>query len=235
MENRKKILDELRWLESSLPGESYPGPFSVPEGYFENLAANILSKVKGQELSARDEILELSPLLASLERKMPFDLPLDYFEQPVERFTVNQQEDPRSAILELVERITPYEVPYDYFDGLPERILRKVKPGGMLVNRKKGWMRMSVAAVLFGIVLISGLLILDNSKNNTVTVAAQLKNVSNQELDEFLKTSTMAPTSESAETATAAPEVKKLLNDVADKELEKFLSEIPSDDLYAIN
>ena len=235
MENRKNIKDELKGLESSLPGESSPGPFSVPEGYFNNLAGNILSRIQEQQLSARDEINSISPLLASIDRKMPYAVPQGYFEQSVDQLAILQSDDPKSAILELVERVTPYEVPYDYFDELPSRILRKVSPRGSVITMKRGWMKMSVAAVLLGIILVSGLWFLDSKNNNTATVAAQLKNVSNQELEEFLKTSSALPTTESVETATASTEVKKLLNDVADKELEKFLNEIPSDDLYAIN
>lgn len=237
MENRKNIKDELKGLESSLPGDSNPGPFSVPEGYFDNLAGNILSRIHGQQLSAREEINSLSPLLASIDRKMPYAVPQGYFEESVDQLAILQQGDPKSAILDLVERVTPYEVPYDYFDELPSRIMRKVNPRGSVITMKRGWMKMSVAATLLGIILISGFWFLESQKNNSATVAAQLKNVTNQELDEFLKTSTGLPNSESVGTATetAATEVKNLLNDVADKELEKFLSEIPSDDLYAIN
>jgi hypothetical protein len=235
MENRKKIQEELKGLESSLPGTNNPGPFSVPEGYFDTLAGNILARIKVDSMSAQDEIKNLSPLLASLDKKMPFEVPQGYFEETVGQSGLFYQDDPKSAILELVERVTPYEVPYDYFDELPGRILRKVKPAGKMVKMGRSWMKMSVAAVLLGIIMVSGLWFLNNSKNNTVTIAAQLKNVSNKELDEFLNNSAIVPTTESAETAVAAPEVKKLLNDVADKELEKFLSEIPSDDLYALN
>ena len=234
MENRKKINDELKGLESSLPGESNPGPFSVPEGYFDNLAGNILARIQGQELSARDEIENLSPLLASINRETPFTVPQGYFDEKIDQLPMFQ-DDPRSAILELVERITPYHVPYDYFDELPSRILRKVSPRGSVINRKTSWMRMTVAATLLGIILVSGLWFLDSQKNKNVTLAAQMKNVTNQELDEFIMNSTLVPSTESAETASATTEVKKLLNDVADNELEKFLNEVPSDDLYVIN
>ena len=153
MENRKNIKDELKGLESSLPGESNPGPFSVPEGYFDNLAGNILARIHGQELSARDEIQTLSPLLAYINRETPYTVPQGYFDEKMDQLAMFQ-DDPRSAILELVERVTPYHVPYDYFDELPSRILRKVNPRGSVITRKTSWMRMSVAAVLLGIVLV---------------------------------------------------------------------------------
>jgi hypothetical protein len=235
MNNRKKINEELNGMESSLPGDTNPGPFSVPEGYFDNLAGNIMARIQGTELSAREEIQSLSPLLANLDRKMLFSIPQDYFENNLETMPVLTGEDPDSAILKLVEKVTPYEVPFDYFEQLPSSILKRIKPATPVITMKRGWMRMAVAAVFFGIIMVSGFWIIDNQKQKDATVAAQLKNVSNQELDAFIKNRIVLPSSEGAQDATAATEVKNLLIDVADKELENFLNEVPSDELYAIN
>jgi hypothetical protein len=55
-------------------------PFSVPEGYFDGLSANILSKIKETEHeSVSAELQRISPRLADLERKVPFSLPENYF------------------------------------------------------------------------------------------------------------------------------------------------------------
>jgi hypothetical protein len=233
MNNRKKINEELNGLESSLPGEGNPGPFSVPEGYFENLAGNIMAKIQGSELSPLEEIQSLSPLLAGLERKMPYAVPTGFFENNLELIPVLTGEDPRSAILELVEKVTPYEVPYDYFERFPASVLKKIRPETPVIQIKRGWMRMAVAAVFFGIIM--GFWIIDNQKQKDATVAAQLKNVSNQELDAFIKNRIVLPSPDAADNATASTEVKNLLNDVADKELENFLNEVPSDEMFAVN
>lgn len=55
-------------------------PQDVPAGYFDNLASGILSRIKSGEQSARDEISQLSPLLAAASRQMPNDVPVGYFE-----------------------------------------------------------------------------------------------------------------------------------------------------------
>lgn len=56
-------------------------PFSVPEGYFDGLSANILSKIKETEDdSVTAELLKISPVLAGFERKNPFIVPENYFE-----------------------------------------------------------------------------------------------------------------------------------------------------------
>lgn len=56
-------------------------PFSVPEGYFDGLSANILSKIKEtEEDSVRAELQKISPALAGFDRKTPFIVPENYFE-----------------------------------------------------------------------------------------------------------------------------------------------------------
>jgi len=63
----------------SVAGKSTP--FEVPEGYFNSLSESILSKIKTrQELSAADEIKELSPVLASISRTNVYSVPQGYFD-----------------------------------------------------------------------------------------------------------------------------------------------------------
>jgi hypothetical protein len=60
---------------------SFLTPFSVPEGYFDGLSANILSRIKetGDD-SITAELQKISPVLAGFERKIPFIVPENYFE-----------------------------------------------------------------------------------------------------------------------------------------------------------
>lgn len=63
-------------------------PFEVPQGYFNNLSDSILSKIKSQqELSAADEIKDLSPLLSSITRANVYTLPEGYFERVADQLT----------------------------------------------------------------------------------------------------------------------------------------------------
>jgi hypothetical protein len=85
MKQRNNILQELQELNSSL-GEIQAGmAYSVPAGYFENLAELVLLKIKEAEVPPAKEIETLSPLLSRASRKMPFEVPGGYFEQPVQR------------------------------------------------------------------------------------------------------------------------------------------------------
>lgn len=58
--------------------------FSVPEGYFDGLAAQVLNKVKANEKS-ENELAEFAPVLAGIDRTMPYTVPQGYFENLVAR------------------------------------------------------------------------------------------------------------------------------------------------------
>ena len=57
--------------------------FTVPEGYFDNLAANVLQKIKEEEQPALSEIAALSPVIAGIGNRNIFTVPEGYFEQNV--------------------------------------------------------------------------------------------------------------------------------------------------------
>jgi hypothetical protein len=231
----KNIHEELKGLNSALPGTDKATPYSVPEGYFEGLASAVLARVKENELSAKEEILTLSPLLASIERTMPYQLPAGYFEQTIELLPVLTGEDQRSAILELVEQQTPFEVPDGYFDQLPGKLLDRTSRRTPVVHIRKNWMRMAVAAVFAGIIFLSGYYFIDARNNSSLTIEKQLSSVSTQELEEFIQSTSIVSGREVVIRPENTKEVKSLLNDVADTELDDFLQQVPDVDLLSFN
>lgn len=70
--------------------EAYPASFAqeetaftgdVPEGYFSGLADSIMAKIKvAAEVSAADEIRELSPMLYSIQGENVYQVPAGYFD-----------------------------------------------------------------------------------------------------------------------------------------------------------
>jgi hypothetical protein len=230
----KNINEELKGLNSALPEEK-ANPYAVPEGYFEGLASAVLARVKENELSAKDEILSLSPLLASIERTLPYQLPAGYFDQNIELLPLLTGEDQRSAILELVEQQTPYEVPDGYFEQLPSEVLARTARKTPVVHIRKKWMRMAVAAVFAGIIALSGFYFLDARNNNSLSIEKQLSSVSTQELEEFIQSASILSGKEVAISPENTREVLSLLNDVADTELDDFLQQLPDVDLLSFN
>ena len=255
MADQDNIQDELRSLNSGLPGSnSQHPPFSVPEGYFDGLAASILAKVKAQTLSPADELQELSPLLAGISKQMPYSLPAGYFDENMATlpFLTGETE---SMVLKAIGKELPYTVPQGYFENLPEQVLEKLSsPKAKLVPLfARRWMRAAVAAVVGGVMLIGGYRLLNTQENeepaaenrqladttgkmvasnNQSSVVQDIKQASTEELDAFIKSVPLNTGKISAVVAkqTDQKKVKELLKDVSVKEIDNFLEQLPSAD-----
>ena len=226
------IQDELNELKSSLTAGTGP-VFNLPEGYFENFPRLMLERIKAGGSEAREEISEISPLLASISRKMPHSVPEHYFEEAA-------LPTGSDTFLQGISKSMPYDVPAYYFEDLPDAILSRVwKPKAKVVTLRRRVMRLAVAAVITGLVAVSGWMIFGQKDGVSVTqteqwVAQKLDDVSNQDLEEFINTADLDNASEPI-AAGQKPEVKTMLNDVSDTELESFLAQIPEDEELSIN
>lgn len=249
MKDPNNIQDELRDMNSNLPGQNSQNPFSVPEGYFDGLAASILAKVKGQSATAAAELQELSPLLASISKQMPYSLPAGYFEENLSALPAFAGET-ESPVLEAIGKKQPYTVPQDYFDNLPQQVLAKVaQPKANVVPLfSRTWMRAAVAAAMIGIVFLSGYQYFnsggddqtasqqpaDTSQNwmarNMHPVVRDIQKASTRDLEEFMNTVPVAPKQETAAKPAEKTEVKNLLKDVSVKEIDAFLEQLPTAD-----
>ena len=63
---------------------------TVPEGYFNSLAGNILSKIHALENDVTAELKEISPLLAGIDNKETYTAPQGYFDEL--KFVEKQQD-----------------------------------------------------------------------------------------------------------------------------------------------
>ena len=243
MNSRNNIKDELKELNSQLPLEKGAELYSVPKGYFDRFADLMLQKVKGEQaISAAEELASLSPLLAGLSKRMPFNVPRGYFSQNIEDVSAVVNEEVLPDFLQGNKQM-PYTVPVGYFENFPDLILKKVNPKQakvISIDSARKWMRYAVAAVTIGIITMGSVLYFGNNQSVDPAsqpqewVAKQLKNVPDKELDEFINTAAVSTT---AIAKTEKTEVRKLLKDIPDTELDKFLDEvsIDNDELSAIN
>ena len=228
--------DELRGLNSSLPSDNKE-TFSVPDGYFDGLATAVLAKIKSIESKgAAEEIAELSPLLAGLPRKMPYSVPEGFFESSLNDVPVLMSDKEDSAVLTYIGKDLPYSVPDDYFDNLAGQVLAIVAPKRAkvipIVRRK--WMRMATAAMVFGVIGLSGIVYFTGN-DSPKDPMAQIKTASTSDLDAFLKnTDANLLGSTTAQSPSKNNEVKEMLKNVPDNELNAFLSEVPSDDVESL-
>lgn len=238
MNNRNTIQDELNGLNSDLASNASGTPFSVPEGYFEGLANAVLAKIKGdQVVSASEEIAQLSPLLAGIS-KLPYSVPENYFQSNLETLPFVISDNEESVVLSFVEKQMPYEVPTGYFANLPEQVIEKVDngktPGRVVPFMKRKWMRLAVAAVMAGVITISGIAYFNGRSGGSaanVPVAVELKKASTEDLKQFIKNTDVSVTDQTQLTAknNTKPD-QKIFKDVSDNDLQAFLDQVPTED-----
>ncbi|MEP6748744.1 MAG: hypothetical protein ABJB86_13525 [Bacteroidota bacterium] len=230
--------------------------YQVPENYFESLAENILNRIKAQENDAKDELELLSPLLGKIGKKTPFTSPENYFTDFSENvmagvkaveFVNEELENLSPTMLELKSKQV-YEVPEGYFDTNPAIILDKAKqqqPAKVLsVNFGRKIMKYAAAAIITGMIGLSGYLYLGNSVSKPPVASSKLgfdssfAKVSDQDIENFLDnnaitladigTDTSIGTDSSNTVSTDgmnANDSKDLLADISDEELQKYVDQ----------
>ena len=206
--------EELTYLSPFLSNVSKEIPYTVPAGFFQNLSDEVLKKISEHEdylrkesfgQTSEEEIGSLSPLLSSLKNKNPYSAPAGYFEA-LETKAVRQSAD-----------------------SFGEKKETKVIS---LTNRR--WYRLAVAAVVIGILVISGLLFIN--RNNKVTIAKNpgkwieknvVDKVNKDKIDEFVTLANDDNNEKVDEQSDAAKkaEIKELMKDVPEKEIEAFLND----------
>lgn len=238
MESSNNILKELQELSPVL-ASSYPVPlpYSIPAGYFEQLAPAIQFIVKDNDVPADEELGQLSPLLKSISKTPPFHLPEGYFSDLSENTVaetkavafVQEELDDFSTLLNPLKNAPVYEVPAGYFEQLPAAILHKVREGASakvvkipLLKR----MRKYAAAAVVALVLVSGGWWFLNSNSGSSTVsAAGIEKVSDDELVHFLEDQVITPENNNtgiAATSVDASSVQDLFSEVSDEELQQY-------------
>jgi hypothetical protein len=145
-------------------------------------------------------------------------------------------------------------VPDGYFEQVPQQILSTLaRPKAKLVPFfSRTWMKAAVAAMIGGIIFLGGYRLLHNPEEtmpadmakqsadttrnlvakNRTNVTQEMKNISTEELDEFMKTVPYqaAKKQKSAFQPKQEKDIEELLKDVSQKEIDAFLDAIPTAD-----
>lgn len=246
-------MNELGDLGSSLSNHTPQNIFEVPHGYFEGFATHLLNRIKALEAkNASEEITALSPLLAGINKRNPYSVPDGYFNRMEQKMTEGIQEHPDyqtaeeelnaiSTLLNGLTKTTPYSVPEGYFENLGTAISKNVKKktGAKIVSLSNHRLyRYAAAAVITGIILLGGVLYLNqqNRQNNNPVEAGkawskiekQVEKISDKELKDFVQltnTSDLSTQESIANKSIASEDVNNLLKDISDKELQDFLDQ----------
>ena len=244
MNSRNAIQQELDDLGSSLPFNNYEQPvFTVPDGFFENFAVSVWAKIKSQHsMNATEELNTLSPLLAAIPKLTPFSVPENYFSNLATGLpALVNEEAALPGLLQSHTKQMPYIVPDGYFDGLAAQVAAKVaKPKAKVVSLSARVMRYAVAAALIGVMAVGGIFYLNGSRNSLdpdtqseAWIAQKLKNVTNSDLEAFLRTADTGFNSKGLAQKGNKAEVRQMLRDVSTTELDAFLKELPADNEFS--
>jgi hypothetical protein len=213
-------------------------------GYFEGLADQILNRIKALEATtAKEELTYLSPLLSNISKEMPYAVPAGFFQNLSDEVlrNISGHEDYQtskeeigslSPLLSSLKNKNPYSVPAGYFEALGSKAEKKETKVISITRRR--WYRLAVAAVVIGILVITGLLFIN--RNNKVTIAKNpgkwieknvVDKVNKDKIDEFVTLANDDNNEKVDDQSEAAKkaEIKELMKDVPEKEIEAFLND----------
>ncbi len=245
MTQKENILQELIELKSALANVTPQNVYTVPVGYFEGLATQVLNRIKAFEaINANEELKYLSPSFSNVSRQIPYTVPAGYFEGLAENMmqlvresndyqTAKEELETLSPLLSGMNKILPYSVPQGYFENLIEE---KNKPAAKVISiTHRRWFKYAAAAVVTGFIVLAGF-IYSNSRNAVdpveqpyAWVKKNIKKVDKADIDAFVKLADEELTNQTAvATSPLKPgEIKELMKDISDKEIQDFLDATP--------
>lgn len=204
MNRRKEILEELTDAAPKLADIDNQHPYRAPAGYFENLPAMIMLRIKTENAgSVQEEMDMISPLLGGLSKKMPFSTPQGYFES-----------------------LTPAMAP-SYAQAKPARVVRMFQP-------RRTFRMAAAAVSIGIIGLAAWMFFKPVETQYAVKpdteVQGELKNKVNQlsenELANFVESATVITSYDNNSTGEInEDDVMLMLADVPDTELEKYVDQ----------
>ena len=252
MTQKDNILQELKELNSSLVNLSKQNVYSVPVNYFDGLAAQVLKRIKALEaIDAKEELSHLSPLLKSISKETLYTFPVGYFETLADNVmtTVRESNDYQTAEEELeslspllsgLKKANPYTVPVGYFENITSEENKPATKVISLVSRK--WFRYAAAAVVTGLIVLSGFLFLNKNNGNAEPgskVMAKITNdVKNMDIDQqddlidFIDAGLNGKESAQLKSDNKSTEIKDMLIGISDEELNDFQEQ--SEDIQAV-
>lgn len=246
MTQNNNILQELNELGSSLAEVTPQNIYTVPDGYFDGLAQQVMNRIKLLEAENTEEELKLlSPMLASISKQMPYSVPSGYFDNLEEKMmqsvregsdyqTAEEEINTLSPLLGGLNKQMPYSLPQNYFEALAgdinSRLNNKTETKIVSISSRK-WLRYAAAAVVVGVIALAGFLYTNLNSNPARSFAKfekklnkEIKKTSDKELNEFIQSTGL--NGDEAVQVNSKDEVKDMLKDVPDTELKKFLEEI---------
>jgi len=240
MTNRNDILNELKELGSNLSVTPFENIYTVPAGYFEGFASQMLARVKAIDaIDARDELNYLSPFLKNLSKENPYKAPIGYFDGLEERMmnvvrgssdyqTTDEELESLSPLLQGLKKENPYTVPQGYFENLSVPVIAQTETRVVSITSRK-WYRYAAAAVVIGMIAIVGIKMINTERiggpigNSHAWVEKNVKKVSTDKINEFIELASKEKNESVA--INKSDDMKDLIKDIPENEIQNFLNE----------
>lgn len=178
------VQEELETLSPLLAGAPKALPFSVSASYFTTLPTQILHKINTQELAELPRITPLSAPAAAYFEQLPHQIM-----QAVHAADVEEELAELSPLLADIPRHFPMNAPAGYFEQLSGQILQHTTvPVIVRMRPRRNYLQWAVAACLLGLVSTSALLLVKKHTPATTVQEPGLADVSDQEIEDYLKT-----------------------------------------------
>ncbi len=227
MNENNQIQKELAELNSLLANSGREQVYTVPLGYFDTLAEQVIKRIKaGKMESAADEIATLSPLLGSLKAVNPYSVPAGYFgtlETSLSADNAREELAILSPLLSSLDKKMPYSVPAGYFENLLAK--PKAKVVGIFHTRL---FRMAAAAVITGILLMSGFYIFNGRSVDKAPMAKfsrdvkKMNDTQKDNLIDFIDAGLTGKEQAHNNAEVKTNEIRALLHDIPADELKDF-------------
>jgi hypothetical protein len=230
MNENNHIQIELAELNSYLAGTGREQVYTVPAGYFEDLAGLVLKRIKALETdNASDEIATLSPALKALKGMNPYAVPAGYFESlessSLSEDHLSSKEEIRqlSPLLNSIDRNGPYTVPAGYFEN------NKPQTKGKVISMFQArWFRMAVAAMIAGVFVLTGFYIFNGRITDKAPMAKFSRDVKKMDdaqkdnLIDFIDAGLTGKEQAKNNADIKTNEIRDLLHDIPESELKDF-------------
>ncbi len=234
---KNDIIQELSELGSSFTDIPARDLYFVPQGYFEELAGLVMSRIRAvNSANPREELTYLSPFLQAIPRELPFSVPEGYFQNLPETLmeSIRKHEDYQTAEEELsslspllngIGNKNPYAVPEGYFENFGKDVnLKPVsKPAAKVVSMvHRKWFRFAAAAVVIGFIAMTGVLLFFSDGPIRISsthkwVEENMNKVSTDEINSFIQAD------EQATASSKGTVIRELMKDVSDNDIQDFL------------
>ena len=219
METTGFIQEELKANTPILASLWQLDVYTVPHGYFEHLATGIRARIK-------EEILFAAP------NSNIFHAPLGYFETLADT-VISRIEIKENEVFAELENIAPslnsinkkdvYSIPPNYFESFTVTENRKRTAKLILFSNPRKWVSYAAAVIIAGVLVSGGFLY--NYHNSPSYIIKEIKKVSDEELNTYVKDHVVTLSDEAVEMRGDAKHIQESLKLSSDDELQQYLNE----------